>query len=62
MLTVRGGARESVETTEKELLPKLVIYSVLLAGPMVKSHRTVLINFPSLSSCAISSGSRGNIV
>lgn len=58
MLTVFSGARESDETIEKELLPKFVVHSILHAGSTVKSCRTVLINCPSLLSCAISMGVR----
>jgi hypothetical protein len=31
---------------EKEISPKLIIFSVLFAGSAVKSCRTVSINFP----------------
>lgn len=34
--------------------PKCVIFSILHAGPAVKSCRTVSVNFPGLLSCAIS--------
>jgi len=36
----------SVDAKEKEIPPKLVILSVLLAGSAVKSCRTVSINVP----------------
>lgn len=40
--------------------PKLVIFSVLLAGAAVNNCRAVSINYPDLLSCAISFGkSRG---
>jgi len=34
------------ETKEKGRSPKLIIFSVLLAGSIVKNYRTVSINFP----------------
>jgi hypothetical protein len=50
----------SDDVREKEISPKLIIFSVLFAGPAVNNCRAVSINYPCLLSCAISFGkSRG---